>query len=269
MCAIFGIVRLKGSPITDKMMIDIVDDLFSQAEQRGRTSAGVAVVSNKEIKVIKKNIQASSFIQRKEYKSFMSEAVSHDDSDEGTLSIIGHCRYRTKGSELNNDNNHPIITDSMVGVHNGNISNDDLLFDIFSSGEINKNNTIKRKAQVDSEIIFRLFEYYVKTLPVSGDVYRSAIKMINKKLLGSYACATVHKKLPHVTWIFRHSNPAEINYYKDEGIVIYASIAKYIDFAVAGRQIGDATPITLLNDEAIGIDAINNKMVKFNMSLKV
>lgn len=269
MCAIFGLIRLKGSTITDKMMIDITDDLFTQSEQRGRTAAGIAVVSNKEIRVLKKDIPASTFITKKEYKSFMTETVNHSDSDDGTLSIIGHCRLRTKGSEKNNDNNHPIITDSMVGVHNGNISNDDLLFDVFSSGEINENNIIKRKAQVDSEIIFRLFEYYVKTLPVTSDIFRSAIKMLNKKLVGGYACATVHKKLPHITWLFKHYNPIDINYYEDEGIVIYASLARYIDLAVAGRYIGKPTQIQMINDEAIGIDAINNKMVKFNMSLKV
>ena len=69
------------------------------------------------------------------------------------LSIVGHCRQKTKGTERNNANNHPIVRDLIVGVHNGMIHNDDITFN-------NYKDAIKRNGEVDSEIIFALIEYF-------------------------------------------------------------------------------------------------------------
>lgn len=66
-----------------------------------------------------------------------------------------HTRFWTQGSPTNNDNNHPISTGGIVGVHNGAVWNDDELF--YDMG-IND----RRKGAVDSEAIFATLAYGVE-----------------------------------------------------------------------------------------------------------
>ena len=61
-----------------------------------------------------------------------------------------HTRYATQGIPEWNDNNHPIITGSVVGVHNGHVSNDDWMFKCVEDYVGND----VRIAHVDSEAIF-------------------------------------------------------------------------------------------------------------------
>lgn len=63
--------------------------------------------------------------------------------------VILHTRWATQGSPENNDNNHPIVTGGVVGVHNGHLNNDDELFK-WIGGE--------RIGQVDSEAAFALLD---------------------------------------------------------------------------------------------------------------
>jgi glucosamine 6-phosphate synthetase-like amidotransferase/phosphosugar isomerase protein len=41
---------------------------------------------------------------------------------------MGHTRWRTRGSETNSRNNHPIRAGIITGTHNGTIYNADYLF---------------------------------------------------------------------------------------------------------------------------------------------
>jgi glucosamine 6-phosphate synthetase-like amidotransferase/phosphosugar isomerase protein len=81
---------------------------------------------------------------------------------------ILHTRYATQGSPSNNDNNHPIlIPDTVIGIHNGIILNDDDLF---------AEHGWQRIAEVDSEAIFHLIGNATKPLQVLHDLQgRAAI----------------------------------------------------------------------------------------------
>lgn len=67
-----------------------------------------------------------------------------------TRTAILHTRYATQGEPEDNDNNHPIVVGSTVGVHNGVITNDDELF---------AEEGWERIAEVDSEAIFQLIQH--------------------------------------------------------------------------------------------------------------
>lgn len=41
--------------------------------------------------------------------------------------VLGHTRAKTKGSEFNPLNNHPIIVGDIIGIHNGGVKNDDII----------------------------------------------------------------------------------------------------------------------------------------------
>lgn len=76
--------------------------------------------------------------------------ASYLDKTIGRTAII-HTRYATLGSPKNNDNNHPIDVNGVVGVHNGHITNHNDLF--------LKVKGYKRKGQVDSEAAFAYLRY--------------------------------------------------------------------------------------------------------------
>ncbi len=67
--------------------------------------------------------------------------------DDRTTVLMGHTRWRTRGDEANNLNNHPIRAGDVIGTHNGTLYDADYLF---------RRLRLPRFAEVDSELIFRL-----------------------------------------------------------------------------------------------------------------
>jgi glucosamine 6-phosphate synthetase-like amidotransferase/phosphosugar isomerase protein len=110
--------------------------MLLEMESRGRHATGLAWNDSAEgVYITKANISATRFVR----KNVVPQGIS---------TFIGHTRLATKGSPMNNDNNHPIDAFGIVGIHNGRISNDDDLFEVIGSEH--------RIAQVDSEAIFAL-----------------------------------------------------------------------------------------------------------------
>lgn len=69
-----------------------------------------------------------------------------EEIDENARVLIGHTRWATVGSPLNMNNNHPMRHGSIVGVHNGTLTNHDDILRITGRW--------KDDTQVDSEAIF-------------------------------------------------------------------------------------------------------------------
>jgi len=261
MCAIFGVGFQRGCKICNNEMVrEIIRNLFLENMVRGRTASGLAYVSGKEIQVIKKNTAACDFIQLPDYKKSnltylkMSNSEDSINSEHRPVSVLGHCRLKTKGTELNNVNNHPIIRDNIVGVHNGMISNDDYLFDHYSD-------KFKRNGKVDSEIIFALIEHYSGN---NGTIVE-AIQKANQEIYGGFACAMVHRFQPYIVWLFRNSNPCSIFHYKDSGLVIWSSMPQFIRSATKGYTLGEPEEIEFPAETGIAIDLYQNKFYRFKL----
>lgn len=261
MCAIFGMAFQQNHNVKNCDMVrSILRKLFLENMVRGRTSSGLAFCSAEEINVIKKNLSAAKFVELDAYKKATEKYldVSKGRNREtgpvklSPISVVGHCRLKTKGSELDNKNNHPIVRDNIIGVHNGMIHNDDVLFDRYKG-------RIKRNGEVDSEIIFALLEYFI------GDYgsYSTAIKRTHKIMVGSYACTFVHKRLPHIVWFFRNTSPCTIVYFEKTGLILWSSVKQYIENAVKEYDLGKAVEIGFPRDVGIGIDLHRNKFHRF------
>jgi len=258
MCAIFGLMFQNGHKTIDSdKMKTIVKRLFMENMTRGRNASGMAYVTSHAITVVKTDLPANEFINTKEYgeaenkyMGFERNKIGNDD----LISIIGHCRWKTKGSEKNNDNNHPIIHGNVVGVHNGIIGNDDELFALFSS-------KIKRKAEVDSEIIFALIDNFAEI----GTQIHDAIVRTSSLLNGSYSCSMVHRRHPHIVWLFRNGNPCVVHHYKEAGVVIWSSVDSYIKNAV-GNNLGESSDIDLGYGCGMALDSYRNRLYKFKLN---
>ncbi|MCG8408113.1 MAG: hypothetical protein MI923_23185 [Phycisphaerales bacterium] len=158
MCGIFGIVLAENSGITPQDFKSTASDLFRLSEARGKESAGLAMLNGGPICVYKSAASASRMIRNPEYKKLLDDVLNSctDDAKKIThpLAFIGHSRLVTNGAQEQNDNNQPIIAAGMVGVHNGIIVNDDVLFDEFPD--------LERRYEVDTEVLLRLIRHFVR-----------------------------------------------------------------------------------------------------------
>jgi len=157
MCGIFGVIVGSGSNFTPSSFESTITKLLKLSESRGKEAAGLAAMHGETISVYKAPIPASDFIKTKEYKKVIKDTVSTGilSKREGeAIAVIGHSRLVTNGAQEIHQNNQPVITSGMVGIHNGIITNVSELWDRFTS--------IERQYEVDTEILLSLIRMFYK-----------------------------------------------------------------------------------------------------------
>lgn len=212
MCGICGI----SMSHSEEMDIDrLAKDMLIDMESRGSDATGVAWNGNdNEVWITKENIGASRFV-----KEFSVPAE--------IKTLIGHTRLATQGSPEDNDNNHPIDANGIVGVHNGYISNDYKLFREVLGVET-------RIAEVDSEAAFALL----------GSEDLSTVDALNM-IQGSAALAWLDTTEPEILNLARISWSPLVIGRTDEGSLLFASTRTCI-LDAAGNQ-----GLSLLDIEAL------------------
>jgi len=150
MCGIFGLVIPNSESISNQRVEGILRQLFLFSESRGKESTGIHIYlpASKNSWTLKSPHPASRFIKLKEYKELIKKTNSQLNITKGPIAIIAHSRLVTNGRADDPNNNQPVNYDSVDVVHNGIIVNNDDLW--------GKNDGLKRRAEVDTEIIAAL-----------------------------------------------------------------------------------------------------------------
>jgi len=256
MCGISGICLLQGHNFELEEADILFSKLLAYSTRRGGDSTGAAIIKTNGALVFKHHVTGREFVESNYYNEMMKKGLKFQSNTDKTMIILGHNRAQTKGTYLNRHNNHPIIANRVIGIHNGWISNDDDLFNA------NRDN-FHRKAQVDSEIIFRLIDYYVKG---PNDNTLEAIRWATGLMTGSYACAAVNLRNPWMLWLFRATNPTVVFHYPKRGITAFSSEEDILDRAADGMDLGAAMKIPYGRDEGLGINVLQNCKTKFKLS---
>jgi len=258
MCSIHGIAFQKDHTIKhEELVYKLITQLMLNGMQRGRTASGVCYTTGRKMTIVKDKLDATEFVKTKFYKESLKKYVKfRGDHADHLLSVLGHCRQKTKGTEQNNDNNHPIRYKNVVGVHNGIISNDDIQFEKYKDA-------FNRNAQVDSEIIFALVDHFSTATSSIPKGIQNACSNIS----GGYACAMVHSYQPHILWLFRAKSPCTIYHFEKKGVIMFASEADFITNAVSEYDLGSYTEIPLNPHEGIGLDLYRNKYQRFDLEI--
>lgn len=128
-----------------------VDMLFHLAENRGSEAAGLAIAAGESLRIFKRAQPARRMIASDAYRRLVRETIT-DEAISGGLALIGHSRLVTNGSQGLEENNQPVATRYIVGVHNGIVVNDASLWRAHPE--------LERTTAVDSEVIFRLVEKF-------------------------------------------------------------------------------------------------------------
>ncbi len=188
---------------------DEIRDVFTKNllynEERGKIATGAAIVQQDgTFDRFKKAIPATEFVKEAEFSAVL------DQLSEDTTCLLGHTRKPTKGSPDNNLNNHPLIIEHHIGVHNGGITNDDALFEQWH---------FPRLGEVDSEIIFRLFN---EVLPFQ-DAYGEKIAAKARLLEGAFATISIDLRDPQSLIVIKHKNPLCLHYHERWKAIIFSS----------------------------------------------
>ena len=224
MCGLAGTL-LSERPRTDREL-RAIGDLFTrllvESEHRGPYATGIALVgSGGDHYISKEPVPASQFVRSRDYRLVL------DRLDQNTTLLMGHTRWPTRGSHLDNRNNHPLVGDGehpCLVTHNGHISNHAALFRLMS---------LKREAEVDSEIILRLAEKNLRGSGIDPTGLADDLALCRGRL----SAVVVATNDPTRILLVKGNQPLEVRCHRKRAIIAYASEPEILD-ATLGKEPG-------------------------------
>jgi len=188
MCGIVGYV---GNKPAAKILVDGLEKL----EYRGYDSAGIAVMENNTINVVKSKGRLKNLEQK----------MVQDGIPGGTIGI-GHTRWATHG-EPSDVNSHPHGNKRVTIVHNGIIENYPQLKEkMLSKG-------YEFLSETDTEVIAVLLDFYYNGNPIE------TITRVIDNLRGSYALGVMFVDFPDTLYAVRKDSPLIIGVGDQENFI--------------------------------------------------
>ena len=207
MCGIFGITATNNDSQTDfSLLKHDIDILTKKSELRGSDTFGLLIKDQSKNSIFKINEDPSSALKRKDYKNFLNKELKKNSD---FISIIGQTRLVTNGSKFSEKNNQPLLTENIIGVHNG----------IFVNLELNDENE-KTKNYESISVKSDSLKFFEK-LSNSSDHnnFIKNYKDILNEMRGNYTIAFALKEYDEV---FIASNCGTLFYYYDKASNFFA-----------------------------------------------
>ena len=181
MCGIFGIITKKNSNYEVKLLKKTLNDLAKLSESRGKDSSGICFrnESSKKFNVLKSNQQITSLMQTNEYKSISNKILKNANQ----LVSFGHSRLVTNGSQLDSNNNQPVVKDNLIVIHNGIIVNASSLWEKFG---------LDKCFDIDTEVILSLINHFRNTTNLNSV---EIIRMVMNEIKGTVSTCMFFEKL--------------------------------------------------------------------------
>lgn len=152
--------------------------LLQLSESRGREAAGITFHSDTELLMYRQPIKSRHLANTTGYKQLFEHLSAQSTHSVG---FIGHARLATHGTQLSSENNQPVESELLLGVHNGIIVNHQQL----------REKILKKPLyELDTMTLFELFDQFYKKFP-SLD---STLKKVYKNIDGSATLAAYIKK---------------------------------------------------------------------------
>jgi glutamine---fructose-6-phosphate transaminase (isomerizing) len=174
MCGIFGVIVKKESKYSKDFLCSSLELLAKLSESRGKDSSGLCTSVNDEITVSKGPIKISTLLRKVEIKNQLKDTFQNISS---ANFAFGHARLVTNGSQLNDDNNQPVVKDNIVCVHNGIVVNVDELW--------KQHPELTRAYEIDTEILLALIRKSID----NGESIENAIAQASSNIWGTASLA--------------------------------------------------------------------------------
>ena len=238
MCGIVGYVGKKNC-------VPILLDGLKSLEYRGYDSAGIAIIENKEIKIIK------------EKGKIVNLETKINETDFSNIGI-GHTRWATHGVP-NHDNSHPHRQGKITLVHNGIIENyQELKEELISIG-------YNFYSETDTEVACAYIDHLYKN---NNDML-TTLEQIKDIFKGSYAFGILVDEALDTMYATRKDSPLIIATNKDGNFIasdvpaILKHTNKYILLDNYDIAKIDTNNITIYNNNKI----INKEIHSFNFDI--
>lgn len=250
MCGQVGIIfgrKRRGAAEQDDLCTVFLR-LLLHSEARGPHASGLAWLKTDGTHcIVKQPMRASELVYAEEFQNALCEV------DNRTTVLMGHTRWRTRGDERNNRNNHPIRAGQVIGTHNGTLYNADFLF---------KRLRLPRCAEVDSELIFRLADRYAPNGTVDPDRFGGALA----RCRGQMTVVLASREDPGTILVLKGNKPLHLWYHHQHRVVIYASEAMYLEDTLGderGWRALTVEPMTMLTFHHADLQAVATRPLHF------
>ena len=181
MCGIFGVVTDREAPYGQDFLRRCLITLARESQSRGKDSSGLVFYSESEATchVIKGALKLGDLLRVRDVDDQLRSrlAAYAATTDRAPFVAIGHSRLVTNGTQLDDDNNQPILKDDLVGIHNGIIVNDAELWD--------RNPELERNCRIDTEVLLALFRKQLD----QGHNIPAAIARVEQDIEGTVSTA--------------------------------------------------------------------------------
>ena len=213
MCGQIGLIlgRKRRRVEEREYLKDVFTRLLLLSEPRGPHATGLAWVSRDgEHRIFKAPLPAREFIGEPAYQETL------DGVDNAATILMGHTRWPTRGDVSNNLNNHPLRCLDCIGTANGTVVNADALFRRFR---------LRRHAEVDSEIIFRLAS---RLTDEDGRIDLDRLIAKLARFRGQMSAVMVSRLDPGTVIILKGDKPLFLWHHPKRRVVAYASDEEYL-----------------------------------------
>lgn len=220
MCGLAGVIFGKKRRRAEER--DHLAWLFTRllvlSESRGPHATGVAWLNRDgEHRLFKRPVPAGQFVTDKAFQEVLA------GMDNRATLLVGHTRWRTRGDERINRNNHPIRAGDVIGTHNGTIYNADRLF---------RRLRLRRFAEVDSEILFRLADRAFRDETPDLERFKRDLALCR----GQITAVLASRRRPRTVLVLKGNKPLELRIHRRHRAVLYASDPAFLDAVLADER---------------------------------
>ena len=246
MCGIIGVVKKASGSSISINCVEILRQGLKKLEYRGYDSAGIAVISQNSIVVIK-DVGVVD-------KLFNSSELLSIEASVG----IGHTRWATHGKpSKNNAHPHMDCSKRIAIAHNGIIENYiDLKNFLLANGHTFSSET-------DSEVIAHLIEHFKKSGMKTFNAFKKAVSMLR----GSYAIVAIDADEPNKIFFARNVSPLIIGV-GEEADFVSSDIAAFIRFANRVIVLNDGE-LGFISPNTVHIETLSGVVVDVYNRLKI
>ena len=213
---------------------------LKRLEYRGYDSAGIALIQNNEIRLVKQKGKVSDL-----------ELLASETSVVGSIGI-GHTRWATHG-EPNQVNAHPHMNSdaSIAVIHNGIIENYAALKE-----ELQKRGYIF-KSDTDTEVLVHLIDEILKIEKCS---LKDAVRLALNEVSGAYAIAVISLKEPNTMIGARKGSPLILGIGENE-FFIASDATPVVEYTKKVIYLKDEEMVELNRDGSFEILTIHNEAI--------
>lgn len=193
MCGIFGFISQRREEITEGRLRSVIGRLLRLSERRGNEASGLTSVSGDKVFVYKQVVKPSAMLKARGFSEFIKATIGSAGQDgcahaRSPVAVVGHARLVTNGSQAIMENNQPIRSGHIVGVHNGIVTNDREIVERYLDSE----NPLSVYSDSDTEVLFSLINRYFE----QGDDMPGAVAKSYSDITGTASIAFLCDMLP-------------------------------------------------------------------------